>query len=106
MIKRPDDGPPVTLRDGDRVQYVGEDIPDLHIWQGHPGVVIDTPPSDPEEVVVTLVGGPSFCFREGHVQRLDDANYLLRGERIIAGKHPVAERDVGKPLTAEGSHWP
>jgi hypothetical protein len=106
MKERPIDGPPAALRDGDRVEYVGKDLPDLHVWQGHPGVVIDTPPSDPKEVVVSLVAGPSFCFREDDVQLLDDASYRLRGERIIAGRHPIAEWNVGEPLTAEGSHRP
>lgn len=91
---------------GSRVEYLGEDLPDLYVWQGHPGVVIDAPPFEPQEVAVALVAGPSLCFPASDVRRLDDANYHSRGERIIAGRHPIAERDVGAPLTAEGSHCP
>lgn len=89
---------------GPFVEYVGEDLPDVLVWRGHPGRVIDA--LSPEEVDVTLVGGPSMSFPADLLTTLDEASYRQRGERVIAGVHPLEERDTGGPLTADGSHWP
>jgi len=94
--------PPV----GACVEYLGEDVPELYLWKGHPGVVIDAPSFEPRELVVAFVAGPSLCVPAAEVHGLDDAHYRSRGRRIIDGMHPIAERGVGTPLTAEGSNWP
>ena len=86
------------------VEYVGEDLPDLLVWRGHPGRVIDA--ISPEEVDVSLVGGPSMSLPGDLLRSLDEVSYRQRGERVIAGVHPLEERDTGGPLTADGSHWP
>jgi hypothetical protein len=91
---------------GSHVEYVGEDIPELLVWRGHPGRVVDTPPFDPEEAGVGLVGGPTMSFAVELLRSLDDASYRARGERVIAGSHPLEERETRGPLTADGSHWP
>jgi hypothetical protein len=91
---------------GSCVEYIGEDMPEIQVWSGHPGRVVDTPPFDPEEAGVSLVGGPSICFGVGDLRTLDAETYRTRGERVIAGMHPLDERKVDSPITAEGSHWP
>lgn len=96
-------GPPPV---GSRVEYLGEDSPDSYLWLGHPGIVIDVPSFEPQEVVVAFVAGPSLCVPGSAVRLLDDTSYHSRGVRLIAGTHPVAKWDVGTPLTTEGSHWP
>ena len=45
-------------------------------------------------------------FDVGLLRPLGDAAYRARGERVIAGAHPLDDRDTGGPLTADGSHWP
>src|SRR4051794_17656436 len=82
---------------GSHVAYVGADLPELLVWRGHPGLVVDTPSFDPEEAAVSLVAGPSMCFAVELLNPLDEASYLARGERIISGAHPLEERDTGGP---------
>ena len=41
------------------------DVPEVKVWQGHPGCVIDVPPKRHSEVAVDLVGGPVYCFPAG-----------------------------------------
>jgi hypothetical protein len=69
-------------------------------------MVIDTPPFDPEEAGVSLVGGPSMCFVVSDLRALDATSYRQRGERVVSGRHPLENREVGSPITADGSHWP
>jgi len=98
--------PESSITVGDDVEYTGEDIPELHVWRGHPGRIVDIQWWDPPEASVSLVAGWSMCFPMSDLQRLDDASYRQRGERIIKGEHPLGDRQVGDPLTADGSHWP
>lgn len=88
---------------GSWVEYVGDDIPEIQVWRGHPGVVADLPPS---EVIASMVGGPTMCFLPSDLHALDETPYRQRGQRIISGLHPLKDREVGDPVTAEGSHWP
>jgi hypothetical protein len=91
---------------GSYVEYTDADIPELQVWRGHPGLVIDMQAWDPPEASVCLVGGPSMCFPVRELVALDAVTYRQRGDRIIAGKHPLEQRQVGAPITADGSHWP
>ncbi len=91
----------VTL--GSWIEYVGDDLSEIQVWRGHPGVVVDLPPG---EVMASMVGGPTMCFGPSDLRALDETSYRRRGERIISGMHPLDDREVGDPITAEGSHWP
>lgn len=96
------------MRSMRRVAYTGPDIPEISVWHGHPGVVLDVlddAGAEPE-IVVDLVGSVSLCLPEDEVVVIEDATYLARGERVLASKHPIDEVGIGPPLTAEGSHWP
>jgi hypothetical protein len=85
------------------VEYLGEDISEVQVWRGHPGRVIDTEQHDlAEEVVVGLVGGPSMSFPVGDLRALDATSYRRRGERVVFGRHPLEDREVGSPITADG----
>ena len=89
------------------VEYVGDDIPEIQVWHGHPGlaggVVTDLPG---DEVIAAMVGGPTMCFVSSELRPLDETSYRQRGERVISGMHPLEAREVGEPVTAEGWHWP
>jgi len=89
------------------VEYVGDDIPEIQVWHGHPGVAGDVLADLPSaEVIASMVGGPTMCFGPSDLRPLDETSYRQRGERIIAGMHPLEDRRVGDPITADGSHWP
>jgi len=53
-----------------------------------------------------MVGGPTMCFDPSELRALDETSYRQRGERILSGMHPLDDRRVGDPITAEGWHWP
>jgi hypothetical protein len=55
-----------TFVPGSDVEYVGNDLPDLLAWRGHPSRVIDMTPVD--QVDVSLVGGPSMSFAVVHLK--------------------------------------
>jgi len=55
--------------------------------------------------MASMVGGPTMCFGPSDLHALDETSYRRRGERIISGLHPLEDREVGDPITAEGSHW-
>jgi hypothetical protein len=49
------------FQDGNRVEFVGEDLPDEFVYRGHPGQFWGCNTLPP----VTLVNGPSLDFRAG-----------------------------------------
>jgi hypothetical protein len=64
------------------------------LWHGHPGRVIDLG-QYPNEVAISFVNGPSLCLSPDQVERLDDATYRERGERVLALRHPA---DAARPI--------
>jgi hypothetical protein len=88
---------------GSRIEYVGDDTPEIQLWRGHPGRVEALPPG---EVMASMVGGPTMCFGPCDLHALDKTSYLHRGHRVVSGMHPLEDREVGDPITADDSHRP
>ncbi len=95
---------PRRVRDGTRVEYVGDEDGEHHFFRGHPAVVIDTY-SWPREVSVSFVNGPSVCLRGDAVAPVSDQEYLRRGRRLVDGLHPLVDREVPR-FNAAGHEWP
>jgi hypothetical protein len=94
----------VTLREGDRVEYVGaEDDEFLH--RGHPGVLWSCnslPPSN----IVSFVNGPSLDFENtSALRRLAFDEYVRRGRRLVKCLHPLEDREVPR-FNLAGHEWP
>ena len=94
------------MEGGSYVEYVGEDEPDLHVWRGHPGLVVDIQFWERPEASVSFVGSLSMCVPLDELQELDVETCRQRGNRVIAGNHPLDDRDIDPPITADGWHWP
>ena len=90
---------------GDRVEFVGDDSDDEYLYRGHPGQVW-TVSSVPSVTVVGFVNGPSLDFStDADLRRLDLDEYIRRGRRLVAHRHPLDDRDVAT-LMAPGHEWP
>ena len=90
------------LGESDLVAYVGRDDPESHLFNGQPGVVIDTGQM-PVEVSVALAWGDSLCMPPGEVARIDLREYRERSDRMRSGQHPLRDEnitplDAGDPL--------
>jgi hypothetical protein len=95
----------IALSEGDRVEYVSGDDDGLGLYQGHPGL-LDRCNTMPPVNVVGFVNGPSLAFGStSDLRLLDFDEYLRRGRRLVAGLHPLEDREVPR-FNAEGQEWP
>ena len=85
------------------------DEPEVGVWRGHPGVVVDVAldaDGKPWDVSVALVAGPSISGVPSAFEQIEESDYRARGSRIIAGVHPVEDRPIGPYVAAPGHEWP
>lgn len=88
------------IEPGALVVYVGPDEPDIPLYRGQPGKVVDS--VDGAETSVSLVMGPSVSVPTSEVSEVGQEEYDLRARRLRAGLHPVDNRavaveDIGDP---------
>ena len=76
------------MREGSRIAYVGPDVPELRIWHGQPGIVVDLG-CGPHEVSASFVNGPSLGLPPEEVVEIDDDTYRGRLQRVLALGHPT-----------------
>lgn len=92
------------VRVGDRVQYVGSDLPDEQMWEGHPGRIIDDG-LWPTEVAVAFVNGATVCMPPDQLRLIDEAEYARLGHRTAGCTHPLRDEAIPR-VTVEGQEWP
>lgn len=91
------------IRPGSLVEFTGDELLDQYIYAGHPGLVVDDGARD--EFSVMFVNGPSWCIDRGSVAAIDRATYLVRGDRLVALRHPTRDEEV-PGFNAPGHEWP
>jgi hypothetical protein len=89
---------------GDAVAYVGAEDATQRIYVGHPGRVVDVGLL-PHEIAVSFVSGTSCGLEPGVVIAISEAEYVVRGQRLVEGLHPLEDRHVPK-YQAAGFEWP
>lgn len=92
--------------EGAYVEYIGEEhaeTPMGGIYLGHPGLVIENG-LWPTELTIQFVNGPTECVNPQSVRPLILLEYLSRGDRLVALRHPLQEREVPRFLRA-GQEW-
>jgi hypothetical protein len=110
VVPDPDPGYRETprIRVGDLVAYTGPDEPELPLWEGQPGLVLEIPrgaDDRPIEYVAAFVAGPSACTTPDDTEQVDEATYVERGRRVAAGRHPLRDEPVEVSSHA-APHWP
>lgn len=91
------------LTEWDTVEYAGDEDGEHAFYRGHPGRVIDTG-LWPSEVAVGFVNRPSVCLRPEDLRPITESEYVRRGRRLVACRHPLDDRDVPR-FNAEGHEW-
>lgn len=86
------------------VEFTGRDIPAIGLWCGHPGRALDETAAN-FGVIVAFVNGPTLSMSRGDLSFLILEEYLRRGDRLVAGLHPI-EDSRGPGLNAPGHEWP
>lgn len=89
---------------GQVIEYVGAEDEDLGLFRGHPGRVFLLR-GLPESVYASFVNGPSLSCPVASLAPLSQATFVHRGERVVAGLHPLDERPIRR-LMAPGHEWP
>src|SRR4051795_8399468 len=91
---------------GDRGAYLGDDIPDLLVWHGHPATIYTVDDLNRHEgtLDVTFVGGPSMSISAKDAAVLDEETFITRGHRIISRQQPVADRQIPHGADMPSTH--
>lgn len=92
------------MQDGDQVQYVGPDLPDEQMWEGHVGRVVDAT-RWPDEVVVAFVNGATVCMPAAELRTVDGNVYARLGHRAAQCLHPLRDETI-PPVNVDGQEWP
>jgi len=93
------------VQQGDQVAYAGSDKPDLMLWHGHPGRIVDLG-QYPTEVGISFVNGPSLYFPLDQVEGLHPGTYREGVQRVLGLRHPTDPGRSVPQFWATLEPWP
>jgi hypothetical protein len=79
--------------EGDLIAYVGAYDPELDLYDGQPGVVIDVGPT-PLDISVEMASGPALSIPPWNLARISLSEYRERGDRMRRHWHPLREETI------------